>query len=40
MVAIRGEIVVQFWLKPGNEMLELNFVGKGNFAMPDVLSDL
>ena len=27
MVAIRGEVVVQFWLKPGDEVVELRFSG-------------
>jgi inner membrane protein len=41
MVAIRGEVVVQFWLKPGDEVVELRFSGGGGVgSMPDVLSDL
>ncbi len=41
MVAIRGEVVVQFWLRPGDESVEFNFVGKSNSsAMPDLLRDL
>jgi len=41
MVAIRGEFVVQFCLRPGDESVELYLVGNGNSsAIPDVLSDL
>jgi len=29
MVAIRGEVVVQFWLRPGDEVVELRFSGQG-----------
>jgi len=41
MVAIRGEVVVQFWLKPGDEVVELRFSGGGSVgSMPDILNDL
>jgi len=40
-VAIRGEVVVQFWLKPGDEVVELNFVGnRVNSYTPEILNDL
>ncbi len=41
MVAIRGEVVVQFWLKPGDEVVELSFSdGGGVGSIPDVLNNL
>ncbi len=41
LTAIRGEVVVQFWLKPGDETVELNLGGgSSNEAVPGVLSGL
>ena len=41
MVAIRGEVVVQFWLRPGDEVVELRFSSGGSSSsMPDVLNNL
>lgn len=38
MVAIRGEIVVQFWLRPGDEGVELSFMGqKSGGGLPSEL---
>ena len=41
LVAIRGEVVVQFWLKPGDRMVELSFTGgAGEVEMPGVLEGM
>jgi inner membrane protein len=32
LTAIRGEVVVQFWLRPGNAPVELSFSGGGGKA--------
>jgi len=37
MVAIRGEVVVQFWLRPGDEVVELSFSGGESGSTPGVL---
>jgi inner membrane protein len=39
--AIRGEVVVQFWLRPGGEGVELRFTGEGGKAStPGVLEGM
>ena len=40
MVAIRGEVVVQFWLRPGDEVVELSFSGGESGSTPDVLEGM
>lgn len=40
MVAIRGEVVVQFWLKPGDEVVELRFSGGESDSTPTVLEGM
>ncbi|WP_404357047.1 hypothetical protein [Methylotuvimicrobium sp. KM1] len=41
LTAIRGEVVVQFWLRPGDEMVELSFSGGGGKVVtPGVLDRL
>jgi len=40
MVAIRGEVVVQFWLKPGDEAVEVRFSGGESGSTPDVLEGM
>ena len=40
MVAIRGEVVVQFWLRPGDEVVELSFSGGESVSTPDVLEGM
>lgn len=40
LAAIRGEIIVQFWLKPGDEPVELNLTGGSNNQVPDALKHL
>jgi inner membrane protein len=40
MVAIRGEVVVQFWLKPGDEVVELRFSGGESSAIPNILKQV
>jgi len=40
MVAIRGEVVVQFWLKSGDESVELRFSGGGSGSIPGVLEEI
>lgn len=41
VTAIRGEVVVQFWLKPGDRAVELNFAGGGDSEeVPSVLRGL
>ncbi len=38
LTAIRGDVVVQFWLRPGDEGVELSFSGEGGkAATPGVL---
>ncbi|WP_426994084.1 hypothetical protein [Methylomonas sp. CM2] len=37
LVAIRGEVVVQFWLRPGDEAVELKFEGGGKASTPKML---
>jgi inner membrane protein len=38
--AINGEIVVQFWLKPGDELVELKLSGGGAATIPEALQHL
>jgi len=40
MVAIRGEVVVQFWLRPGDEGVELRFSGGESGSTPGVLEGM
>ncbi|WP_305909439.1 hypothetical protein Q9L42_005485 [Methylomarinum sp. Ch1-1] len=41
LVAIRGEVVVQFWLRPGDAPVELNFIGYNTSgSVPATLRDL
>jgi inner membrane protein len=41
LTAIRGEVVVQFWLRPGDEGVELSFGGSnGGVEVPGVLIGL
>ena len=40
MVAIRGEVVVQFWLKPGDDIVELRFSGGESGSTPGVLEGM
>jgi len=40
MVAIRGEVVVQFWLRPGDEVVELSFSGGGSDSTLGVLEGM
>jgi inner membrane protein len=41
LTAIRGEVVVQFWLRSGDKMVELQFDGSGKDAfMPNALIGL
>jgi inner membrane protein len=41
LVAIRGEVVMQFWLKPGDDPVELKFpVGGGETTTPGVLKGM
>lgn len=41
LTAIRGEVVVQFWLRPGDEAVELRFAGDGRkSATPAVLEGM
>ncbi|MEA3483478.1 MAG: hypothetical protein U9R65_16150 [Pseudomonadota bacterium] len=40
LVAIRGEVVVQFWLRPGDEGVEFRFSGGGNASTPGVLEGM
>jgi len=40
MVAIRGEVVVQFWLRPGDESVELKFSGGGSGSTLGVLEGI
>ena len=40
MVAIRGEVVVQFWLQPGDEVVELRFSGGGGDSTLGVLEGM
>ncbi len=40
MVAIRGEVVVQFWLRPGDEVVEFSFSGGGSISTPGVLEGM
>lgn len=40
-MAIRGEVVVQFWLRPGDEAVELRFDGVGGHSStPGVLEGM
>ena len=39
MVAIRGEVVVQFWLKPGDAPLEVRFSGEESGSTPRAAFD-
>ena len=41
LTAIRGEVVVQFWLRPGDEAVELSFSGGGGkVETPGVLEGM
>jgi len=41
LTAIRGEVVVQFWLKPGDAGVEFSFGGGGgNKPVPGVLEGM
>ena len=40
MVAIRGEVVVQFWLRSGDDGVELRFSGGGSVSTPGVLEGM
>jgi inner membrane protein len=41
LTAIRGEVVVQFWLRPGDAMVELRFDGgAGKAETPGVLEGM
>jgi len=40
MVAIRGEVVVQFWLRPGDEVVEWSFSGSREISTPGVLEGM
>ena len=41
LIAIRGEVVIQFWLKPGDAPVELSFTGGDRTAaVPAVLRGL
>jgi inner membrane protein len=41
LTAIRGEVVVQFWLRPGDAVVELSFGGSGKeVTVPDVLGGM
>ena len=41
LTAIRGEVVVQFWLRPGDETVELSFGwSSGNDSLPGALEGL
>ncbi len=41
LTAIRGEVVVQFWLRPGDAMVEFNlYRSDKNKTVPDALRDL
>jgi len=41
LTAIRGEVMVQFWLRPGDEGVELNFSGGGRKVLtPKVLEGM
>jgi len=41
LTAIRGEVVVQFWLRPGDAAVELSFSGGGGKAStPAVLEGM
>jgi inner membrane protein len=40
LTAIRGEVVVQFWLRPGDTAVELSFGGGGKIETPGVLEGL
>jgi len=41
LTAIRGEVVVQFWLRPGDEGVELSFSGGGKAdSVPGVLDGM
>jgi inner membrane protein len=40
MTAIRGEVVVQFWLKPGDKPVELSFSSAEKVVMPGVLEGM
>lgn len=40
LTAIRGEVVVQFWLKPGDRAVELSFSGGEKASTPKMLENL
>jgi inner membrane protein len=40
LTAIRGEVVVQFWLRPGDVPVELSFSGEGKVSTPRVLDGM
>jgi inner membrane protein len=40
LTAIRGEVVVQFWLRPGDAGVELRFSGGESSSTPGVLDGM